>query len=97
MAKRAKRKAIKRKVVKKKRSKKTATKSSISNRKTLWAAYRELQKKVDKAWSKLKSNVNRKAKPQVLIRDKNQLLLLLGECNYMARECTRLESKSRHR
>ena len=82
----------------KKMKKKGASKQSAKiNRAAYWTAYRDLQKKVDHAWTKLRSDVARKAKPQILIKDKNHLLLLLGECNYMARECMRLSKKTRHR
>ena len=89
---------VRRKVkVKKVKMKRTATKrqrepAASANQKAYWAAYKDLQKRVDKAWLKLKSDVKKKAAPQVLIRDKNHLLLLLGECNYMTRECMRIAS-----
>ena len=91
--------APKRKVAKKKssRSKGAAQKSLAVNKKAQWNAYRSLQSKVDKAYEKLKSDVKKKAAPKILIRDKNQLLLLLGECNYMARECVRMSSSGKKR
>ena len=83
---------------KRKTKAKSASKKSIAlNKKAHWEAYRELQKRVDKAWTKLKADVKKKARPQILIRDKNHLLLLLGECNYMARECMRMASKAKKR
>lgn len=65
----------------------------MANKKAQWSAYKEMQKQVDRAWAKLRANVKRKASPQTLIRDKNNLLLLLGECNYMARECMRVSRR----
>ena len=87
----------KKRVTRKTTRKKTITskKSVASNQKAHWKTYRDLQKKVDRAWDKLQADVKRKASPNVLIRNKNQLLLLLGECNYMARECMRCASKSK--
>ena len=70
-------------------SKSSPRKKTVSNESIYWKTYRDLQKKVDKAWDKLQMDVKRKAPANVLIRNKNQLLLLLGECNYMARECMR--------
>src|SRR3990167_6062850 len=93
--KRAKR-ALKRKGSKsgiKKKKMETRAKSVAANRKAHWTAYKHFQKRVDQAWAKLRTDVKRKVKPQLLIRDKNQLLLLLGECNYMARECMRTSTK----
>ncbi|HSX25467.1 MAG TPA: hypothetical protein VLE89_00480 [Chlamydiales bacterium] len=78
---------------KKRKAKQKTGKWGAANRKTHWKAYKALQMKVDKAWSKLKTDVKRKVKTQTLIRDKNNLLLLLGECNYMARECARIVSR----
>lgn len=105
MASRAKKKSTKRaplkKTVKKRqvsRKAKTPSKNSpITNKAAHWEAYNELQKRVDKAWEKLQADVKRKAPPNVLIRNKNHLLLLLGECNYMARECMQFSSKTKKR
>ena len=79
----------------KKTHKRADRKAAAMNRKAQWEAYRSLQKRVDAAWDKLKKAINKKANPKVLIKGKNDLLLLLGECNYMARECTRIMSKKR--
>ena len=96
----ARRKTAKRKAARKRtgrRAKAAAVKSVAANKKAHWAAYKELQKRVDKAWAKLRTDVHKKVKPKILIRDKNHLLLLLGECNYMARECMRSASKGKRR
>jgi hypothetical protein len=94
-----KKKTAKRVVKKKKapaRSKQSSAKNGTQlNQKAQWMAYRELQQQVDKAWNRLKADVKKKASPQILVRDKNALLLLLGECNYMARECMRLSDKKK--
>jgi len=98
MAKRAKRKAkktVKRRTVAPKPA--SRAKAAATNRKAQWTAYKALQARVDKAWEKLKADVKKKAKPQVLIQGKNHLLLLLGECNYMASEALRLGAKKRKR
>ncbi len=89
--KKAKAKPTKRKSVRKKNRKVTV--KTGSNKSYHWAAYRQLQKRVDQAWAKLQSDVKKKAKPHILIEDKKHLMLLLGECNYMARECMRFASK----
>jgi len=65
------------------------------NKKAHWAVYQELQKKADKAWAKLRHDVKRKAPNHVLLEDRNELLLLLGECHYLAAECMR--SSAHHR
>lgn len=82
------------KTVKKTASKKKPTKrkkiemgAPHSNQASLWKAYKDLQSKIDEAWKKLQTDVKRKASAEVITAHKNQLLLLLGECNYMAREC----------
>ncbi len=54
-----------------------------------WEAYRTIEKQINAAWAKLQNDVKKHASPQVLLEDKNHLMLLLGECNYMARECVR--------
>lgn len=75
------------KTVKKSPRKKVSASSQTTNKKAHWAAYRELQKKVDLAWDKLKQDVKKKVSTNILTKHKNHLMLLLGECNYMAREC----------
>lgn len=75
--------SAKRKAQLSKRAKKIATtmKSPLNT-------YRDLERKIDKTWKKLRNDVKRKSLPAI-IKGKNELLLLLGECNYMARECAR--------
>lgn len=68
-------------------------KEMLANRKSLWSSYRKLQGQIDKAWNKLEADVKRKAHTEVIYRDRNELLLLLGECDYMARECIRQSGK----
>ena len=94
-------KTARRKTAKRKSTRKTvrtATREAIDtpfeiaekNRAALWAVYRDLQRKADMAWTKLRTDVQRKASPEVLLEDRNNLLLLLGECNYLAGECMRM-------
>jgi hypothetical protein len=67
----------------------------VNNRKAHWSVYQDLQKKADRAWEKLRADVHRHAPPHILLEDRDNLLLLLGECNYMAGECVRI-SNSRY-
>ena len=83
---------------KKRVSKKSeAAKSLAFNRKAQWKAYKQLQMRADKAWKKFRTNVKKNARSNILIRDHNNLLLLLGECNYMARECARMAAAGKKR
>ena len=86
---------VKRKVVKRKVKSPTAAQAREYNRKALWKAYKELQMRADTAWEKFRNDVRKNARSDILIKDHNHLLLLLGECNYMARECMRISAKSR--
>jgi hypothetical protein len=91
------RKTAKRKIARKKRASgavDSRQKATLNNRRAQWDVYRDLQKRADQAWSKLCSDVKRKADPQVILEDRNNLLLLLGECNYMAGECMRMRYSS---
>lgn len=54
-----------------------------------WDAYKALEHQIDAAWLKLEHDVKRRASPQVLLEDQNHLVLLLGECSYMAHEWMR--------
>lgn len=85
------------KVVRKAAKKATATKANEYNRKALWKAYKELQSRADKAWEKFRNDVRRNARSDVLVKDHTQLVLLMAECNYMARECMRMSSKMKKR
>lgn len=91
----AKRKVVKRKVSKVKSP--SAAKAREFNRKALWKAYKELQARADRAWEKFRDDVKKNARSEILIKDHNHLLLLLGECNYMARECMRISAKNKSR
>jgi hypothetical protein len=89
--------AKKRKAVK--HRKKAAPKGRLSrddqlNKKAYWAVFKALQKKADLAWEKLRANVKRQAKAEIILKSRNELLLLLGECDYMARECKKVTPKS---
>ncbi len=90
----AKRKVTRKKVRKTLKTTKPA-KTAAFNRQAQWKAYRELQMRADKAWEKFRADVRKNAKSDILIRDHNHLLLLLGECNYMARECMRIANKGK--
>lgn len=58
------------------------------NLKTPIRAYREIEKKIDTTWKKLRNDVKNRSRKAIL-KGRQDLLLLLGECNYMARECKR--------
>lgn len=87
--------AVRTKARKKKAKTASKDKAVSVNRNAQWKAYRELQMQADKAWKKFHDDVRKNARADVLIRDNNHMLLLLGECNYMARECMRIASKGK--
>jgi len=89
-AKKSAKKVVKRKA--KVEIKDNAALAAKKNNSSHWATYRDLQKRAEKALAKLRSDVKKKASPSTLLKDKNALLLLLGECNYMARQCMRVAS-----
>jgi hypothetical protein len=71
------------------------TKTSSPGQKAWVKAYQDLQKQASDAWEKYQSNVKKKAKMNVIAKDHLRLVLLLGECEYMARECMRMAAKSK--
>ncbi len=92
--------AKRRKKVSKRRVKKfkaTAAKARAYNKAAYAKAFKNLQSQVDKAWKKFCKDRKRKAGPAVMAKDHKQLLLLLGECNYLARECMKMGSKRKTR
>ena len=57
--------------------------------------YRELKGKIDTTWKKLRKDVKGRSR-RAIVKGRRDLLLLLGECNYMAREFKRcLSAKAR--
>lgn len=93
----AKRKVKRKKVVRRrvKRTKAPAAKARSFNKAAYIKAYKALQGQVDKAWKKFCLDKKRKASKGVMAKDHQHLLLLLGECNYLARECMRMGPKRR--
>ncbi|MBI3900728.1 MAG: hypothetical protein HY324_01095 [Chlamydiia bacterium] len=65
------------------------------NAKAQWHAYKELQAATEKAWEKLRMDIQKKAPLAILVKDSNALNLLLGECNYMTREYMSMEEQAK--
>ncbi|HEU64919.1 MAG: hypothetical protein KR126chlam4_01383 [Candidatus Anoxychlamydiales bacterium] len=76
----------------KKRTKKTAKrprakKRKKASKKPIWASHVEkMQTRIDNALKKLEKDIKRKASYKIIEEDNNELLMLLGECNYIVRE-----------
>ena len=90
--------ALKRKTTTKKaktkpRTQKRVDKDSKANvaevRKAHFKTYRELKKKIELAFGRLRRDVEKKAPTSRIVKDRNELLLLLGECNYLTNEYLR--------
>ena len=75
----------------------SAQRAVAVNQRAFFSAYKELEGQTIKAWHKLRNDIRRNVNRQILIQDRNRLLLLLGECNYMTRECQRASTKARRR
>jgi hypothetical protein len=65
-----------------------------TNIEAYWDAYRHLEKRVNTAWKKLEAASRRPMKLEKIVEARNELLVLLGEANYMARECQRMAKKN---
>lgn len=70
--------------------------SAKANQRAQWKIYRQLHAQVQKAWAKLKSDVEERSHPKI-VADHKHLLLLMGECNYMLQECIRLRDQQSQR
>ncbi|MDE3047260.1 MAG: hypothetical protein KGI83_02800 [Verrucomicrobiota bacterium] len=81
----------------KKKNPNPAQAKSAVNKTAQWKAFHQLQKQADLAWKKFHHDVKSHADAATLIEDQNHMLLLLGECNYMARECMRIASIGKKR
>lgn len=96
LAKKSRAAKAKKTVKKAKRTKMTPKKKAGAfNRKSYWKAFKELEARADAAWEKFQTSVKNKAPAAQIARDRSELLLVLGECNYMAQECARLEEIKR--
>ncbi|MDE3055738.1 MAG: hypothetical protein KGI80_03485 [Verrucomicrobiota bacterium] len=61
------------------------------NREAEWETMRYLQHSMESAWKKFSTDIKNRASIEVLTEDRNKLLILLGECNYMIREYRNLQ------
>lgn len=52
-----------------------------------------IEKKVDKSLSKLRSDLAKKKDKKTLQKDYMDVILLLAECNYLTKECRRISKK----
>ena len=67
-----------------------------SNRSARWEAFRRLENKITNTLKDLKSAVSQK-NTRKMINARNQLLILLGECNFMAHEYTQIATNYQRR
>jgi len=82
-SKKTKKSLVKKKVIK--RKPKVVSKSRKA--KKIWQPHLDqMKKKLDIALKKLQKDVKNKAPFNVIEKDNNEILLLLGECNYYVRE-----------
>lgn len=68
----------------------------IKNRQARWNAYYKLQAEIEHVWKELQNNIKRNADYKKILNNRNRLLLLLGECNFMAHEYIQLANEQRH-
>ena len=76
-----------RKALKKQAKKPIAKRRKKASKKPIWASQVEqMQTRIDNALKKLEKDIKRKAPYKTIEADNNELLMLLGECNYIVRE-----------
>ena len=73
------------KIIKLKTSKSPSQKKN-SHKKIWEPKFEAMKKRLDIALKKLEKDVKNKAPFEIIENDNNELLLLLGECNYIVRE-----------
>ena len=56
-----------------------------------------MEKKLDKTYNKLNKHLKKNASFEIIEKDNRELLLLLGECNFIARECQRFKTEKNTR
>jgi len=66
------------------------TKAKTQHKKQKMSKYKgqlnTMMKKLDKSYKKLDTDIKRHASLDIIKKDSNEILMLLGECNYMVRE-----------
>ena len=82
---------MKRKVVKKKPS--SAKRKKTKNANDYKGEMLDMRRKIDKSYKKLDQDLKKHAPYSTIEKDQNQLLMLLGECNYMVREFHLFQNK----
>jgi len=55
----------------------------------------EMEKKLNKSFQKMSKNMLKKTPLKTMQKDMHELMLLLGETNYLAKECTRIKKKTK--
>jgi hypothetical protein len=56
-------------------------------------AMQEMEKKLSKSYKKLESDIKKHAPITTIKKDSHDLLIHLGECNYLMQECKKIEKK----
>jgi len=73
-------------------------KATANNKNPYLKTYNTMQKKVEKARSKLKKDLKSKNIDWKKVKyDSTYLMLLLGECNYFSKECMHCKKKGKWR
>lgn len=55
--------------------------------------FAQMERKLEKAYKKMREHMLKNASLEILQKDTHELMLLLGETNYLAKECKKFESK----
>lgn len=77
----------KKRTLKTKKLKVSKPKIKRKKSKKIWAKNVAMMKaKIENSLEKLKKDIKRNAPIEVIEKDNNELLMLLGECNYVVRE-----------
>lgn len=86
MKKTKKRKKITLKTKKVSKVKKTPTTKKRTSKKIWSKNVASMKKRIQNSLDKLKKDIKQNASIEVIEKDNNELLILLGECNYVVRE-----------
>ncbi|NGX56346.1 MAG: hypothetical protein K1060chlam5_00584 [Candidatus Anoxychlamydiales bacterium] len=73
--------------------KKTTRKKSSPTKTNYKKQFEDIEKKINKACKKLNSHIKKNEPYEKIEADNNEILMLLGECNYMVREFHNYQKK----
>lgn len=69
--------------------------TKIPTKKILMSQFSKMKKKIDQICAKIKKDAVKHAGKRTILKEKKELLLLVGECNFISKELAKFHKKHR--